>query len=294
VGAQEPPRQLARELARAALARGEPLAWFEELYARGEPALVPWAELAPNPNLLEWVRRERLTGDGRRALVVGAGLGDDAEALAALGFAVDAFDVSASAVAAARTRFPASAVTYLRADLLALPPGCAGAYDFVLEAYTLQVLPPPLRDPAAAAIAAALAPGGELLVITRGRDEGEAEGAMPWPLTPRELGALFDGRLLPVGCDDYLDGEEPPVRRLRATYRRPVAEPPGGADEFPGRGSSTGTVGGPRGGAMRSVQEPAERRSQAGRPERGEGGRRRRRAAGGEIPSPAGRRRSVA
>jgi hypothetical protein len=89
----------------------------------------------------------------------------------------------------------------------------------VLESYTLQVLPPDLRQVAAQAISDMLAPAGALLVIARGRDTGEDEGAMPWPLTPKELRTLFAPLEL-VRFEDFLDEEEPPVRRLRAEFRR--------------------------------------------------------------------------
>ena len=47
----------ARALADSAVARGEPLAWFDQLYrdAARDPGLIPWADLAPNPNLVAWV-----------------------------------------------------------------------------------------------------------------------------------------------------------------------------------------------------------------------------------------------
>lgn len=212
-------RQTGRELAQAALARGEPSAWFEELYSRGDLSLISWAELAPNPNLLLWAERERLGGRGLGALKVGAGMGDDAEALAELGFEVVAFDISPSAVEMAKDRFPETAVSYRVGDVLALPDEWLGAFDFVLEGYTLQVLPPELRPSAAKAIGGKLAPGGTLLVIARGRDESDPEGAMPWPLIAREVRGLFEGLML-VSFEDYVDDEDPPVRRLRAAYSR--------------------------------------------------------------------------
>ena len=212
-------RRTGRQLAQAAAARGEPLAWFEELYSRGDLSLISWAELVPNPNLLVWAERERLDGRGRRALKVGAGLGDDAEALAGLGFEVVAFDISPSAVELAKGRFPETAVSYCVGDVLAPPGEWLGAFDFVLEAYTLQVLPPELRPSAAKAMSETLAPGGTLLVITRGRDESDPEGSMPWPLTAREVRELFEGLEL-LSFEDYVDDEDPPVRRLRAAFRR--------------------------------------------------------------------------
>lgn len=208
-------RARARELAGRALARGDATGWFEELYAeaRGEGE-IPWADLVPNPGVVEWLDTHEMTG---RALKVGAGLGDDAEELARRGLAVTAFDVAPTAVAWARRRFPESTVDYVVADVLAPPAAWRGAFDFVLESYTLQVLPPEARPLAAAAIAEMVRPGGTLLVIARGRDTSEDEGAMPWPLTPDELRGLFAGLTL-VRCEDFLDDEEPPVRRLRAEY----------------------------------------------------------------------------
>jgi hypothetical protein len=66
---------------------------------------IPWADLAPNPSLVEWLDTHAVSG---RALKVGAGLGDDAEELARRGLAVTAFDVAPTAVESARRRFPES------------------------------------------------------------------------------------------------------------------------------------------------------------------------------------------
>jgi SAM-dependent methyltransferase len=213
-------RALGRRLAREALERGEPLAWFEELYRadRQTPGVVSWADLVPNPHLVAWLDRE---GGGGMALVVGSGYGDDAEELARRGWQVTAFDVAPTATAAARERFPQSAVRYETADVLAPPAAWSGAFDLVVEAYTLQVLPPALRGPAATAIAGFVAPAGRLLVIARGREAADPPGEMPWPLVPDELRALFAPLEL-ERWEDFLDGEDPPVRRLRATYRAPA------------------------------------------------------------------------
>jgi 2-polyprenyl-3-methyl-5-hydroxy-6-metoxy-1,4-benzoquinol methylase len=214
-------RATARELAARSLARGDATGWFEELYGAASGAGdVPWADLVPNPSLVEWLDAGAVSGSGRRALKVGAGLGDDAEALAQRGFSVTAFDVAPTAVEWARRRWPGSAVDYCAADVLAPPAEWREAFDLVLEAYTLQVLPPASRAVAAGRIVEMLAPGGTLLAIARGRDASEPEGAMPWPLTPDELRTLFAGLEL-VRFDDFLDDEDPPVRRLRAEFRRP-------------------------------------------------------------------------
>src|SRR3954465_1669871 len=145
-------RASARELAAAHLRRGDPLGWFDVLYRRagGQAAAIPWVDLRPNPNLSEW-----LSAAGpppRRALVIGCGLGDDAELLASLGWSVVAFDISAEAIRWARERFPKSLVSYRVVDLFDAPSDWRHQFDLVVEAYTLQVLPPALRTVAAGLI----------------------------------------------------------------------------------------------------------------------------------------------
>ena len=213
-------RTRARALAKLAIERGDPVGWFEQLYAeasRGD-AIVPWADLAPNPHVVEWLERE--APPPGRALDIGCGLGDSAEDLARRGFEVVAFDVSASAIDAARRRFPASRVDYRVADLLRLPADFAGAFDLVIECYTLQVLPPEARAEAAAALRRLPRPGGSLLVVARGREPEEPSGQMPWPLTRAEVEAIATPDLALARFEDFLDREDPPVRRLRALFRR--------------------------------------------------------------------------
>lgn len=218
-------RRKAGDLARESLAQGDATGWFETLYrqADGDPGGISWADLAPNPNLVAWLDREHVAGGGRRALKIGCGLGDDAEELARRGFVVTAFDVSPTAVDWCRRRFPGSVVRWQVADLLAPPRAWLaprGAFDFVVESYTLQVLPPVARAAALANVARFVAPHGELLVIARGRENGDPEGAMPWPLTRRELDRLRALGLTELAFEDFLDAETPPVRRFRCHYRR--------------------------------------------------------------------------
>jgi len=205
------------------LAKGDPLGWFEALYsAAGEDSSgIPWADLEPNPNLVVWCEREGLTGKGQ-ALKVGCGLGDDAEYLSGLGYEVLAFDVAPSAITACKRRFPGSSVDYLVADLLAPSPCMQGAFDLVVEAYTLQVLPPELQATAARSLARALAPGGRLLVICRARDEDEPCPGLHWPLTRSAFSTFEAEGLVEEHFEDFLDGELPPVRRFRVSYRRPA------------------------------------------------------------------------
>jgi SAM-dependent methyltransferase len=218
-------RATARELAGRHVADGDPLGWFEVLYATsaGDSSSIPWADLSPNPSLVSWLEQESASGSGHRALKIGCGLGDDAEELSRRGFDVTAFDISPTAISWCRERFPKSSVCYVEADLLRPPDAWERGFDFVLESYTLQVLPSELRSEAMHRAAGFVAPGGTLLVITRGREPGEAEGAMPWPLTRQELEVFTKAGLSELRFEDYSDDERPPVRRFRATYARPGA-----------------------------------------------------------------------
>jgi hypothetical protein len=62
--------------------------------------------------------------------------------------------------------------------------------------------------------------GATLLVIARGRGEDDDPGQMPWPLLPAELDPLRACGLREIRFEDYMDVEDPPVRRFRATFRR--------------------------------------------------------------------------
>ena len=213
-------RAAARALAAQAVSDGEPLRWFEELYSaadRGEVA-VPWAELAPNPVLEREL--DNLAVDGLRTLVVGCGYGDDAAFLAEAGADVTAFDVSPSAVARCRERFADLDIDWVVADAMTPPREWRSSYELVVEIFTLQVLPPAERQAAGLALGRCVAPGGRMLVYCRGREPEEPPGEMPWPLTTDEvLGLAIDG-LDVQRFEDFLDDEDPPVRRLLAVLRR--------------------------------------------------------------------------
>jgi ubiquinone/menaquinone biosynthesis C-methylase UbiE len=218
-----PDRTRARQLAREYNERNDPTGWFEHLYREASEgnAEVPWADLRPNINLLNYAAAHRLDGAGKRALVIGCGFGDDAEHLASCGFTTTAFDISETAIGNARKRFPDSSVEYTVGDVLNLSPAWRDAFDFVLEIYTLQVLPASLRPRAIREIAALLRPRGELLVIARGRELHESPGEMPWPLMRDELQQFESHNLVEISFEDFADPESPDTRRFRALYRRP-------------------------------------------------------------------------
>ena len=186
----------------------DPTGWFEQLYRaaeRGERS-VPWDHGAPHPRLVDWAAERELRGDGLRAIVVGSGLGDDAELIAGLGFQTLAFDVAPSAVAAARRRFPGSAVEYVAADVLDPPADWTQAFDLVFESRTAQSLPDPPRREAIARIAGLVAPGGTLLVLADARAASDWPVAgPPWPLTRAEIDAFAATRLVPVRVELLAD-----------------------------------------------------------------------------------------
>lgn len=220
-----PDRSRARELAADYIKKGDPTGWFEALYREGETghAEIPWDDRKPNANLLEFWRTNRFSGEGRSAVVVGCGLGDDAEQIAAWGFRTTAFDISATAIAMARKRFPNSQIQYAAVDLFKVPEAWRSAFDFVFESNTLQALPAEVRPRAIDAVASFLKPGGLLLVIARAREESDPEGEVPWPLTRREFDRFRQAGLVQKSFEEITDAEPPHTRRFLATYTRKAA-----------------------------------------------------------------------
>jgi SAM-dependent methyltransferase len=224
---EKDPEQVVRDLAGESLAANDPTGWFERLYvaAGSGDAAVPWDRPAPSALLAEWAEIHRPHGNGRRALVVGCGLGRDAEFLAGFGFDVTAFDISPTAISAARERHAGSPVHYLTADLLDLPPRWHLAYDFVLESMTVQSLPRPLHARAAAAIGGLVAHGGTLLVIAAGREPGDPETpGPPWSLTREELDWFHVEGLTMPDVEGIRDAEG--ILRWRAELSRYTREAP--------------------------------------------------------------------
>jgi SAM-dependent methyltransferase len=208
----------ADELATEALAEGRPTAWFDRLYAEGAAGTIgmPWSRDEPQTDLRTWAERTGLSpAPGSRAVVVGCGLGADAEYLSGLGLAVTAFDVAPTAVAEARRRHPDSAVDYRRADLLDLPSAWSGAFDLVVEVFTVQALPDPPRASAMDAVAGLVAPGGRLVVVAfRRTDADDPAVGPPFPLTRDDLDHFRRTGLTEVSL------EERPGPRWLAEYRR--------------------------------------------------------------------------
>jgi SAM-dependent methyltransferase len=205
----------------------DPTGWFDELYRaaeRGERE-VPWNRGEPNPRLVTWAEENGLRGDGRRAVVVGSGLGEDAEYVARLGFDTTAFDIAPTPIRAMKSKFPDSNVNYAVADLLDPPPEWRQAFDFVLESITVQALPPPYHAEATARVTELVAPGGTLLVLSAAGKEGDEPDGPPWPLTRTEVEAFEQGGLETVGIEAIEDTtDESFPHRWRAVFRRPAAD----------------------------------------------------------------------
>lgn len=217
------PRLLPRRLSEKAIADGYPLAWFEHFYrlalAEGYP--IPWADMKPNPSLVELYERIPDLRSPASLLVVGCGLGDDAEWLACKGHEVTAFDISSSAIRECHKRFPDSPVDYLAADLFDPPDNWRNHFNIALESYTLQVLNGSLRNKALLKISELISPSGLLVLISRGRNESESPGTMPWPLTRSEVEVITELGFRELFFEDFLDrSEETPIRRFRACYKK--------------------------------------------------------------------------
>src|SRR5436190_5088634 len=214
-------RARARELAAEFEARGDTLGWFEALYKEsgGNNELVPWADLEPNRFFKEWAERNNLKGNGRKALVVGCGLGDDAVFLDDLGFDVTAFDVSPTAIEWARKLHKERKIQFEVADLLQPFRGWLGAFDFVLEVYTIQPLPLEMRPTVIDAIAAFAAEKGKIVVVTRGREDDEEPVELPWALSRKDL-SQFERNGFTQTDFVVMPGEDDEPSRFVVVYSR--------------------------------------------------------------------------
>jgi SAM-dependent methyltransferase len=211
-------------LASRSFAEGDPTGWFDRLYAAGASGRVsmPWNRTEPHPLLVEWAEASGLAGGGRRAVVVGCGLGADAEYIVALGFETVGFDISETAIGIARQRSPGSAVEYVTADLLNPPEDWRRAFDLVIEVITVQALPDPPRRQAIHNVGRLVAPGGTLLVIAAMRDDDAPDDPNPpWPLRRDEVEAFGADGLRPIEIEIATTPDRPAHGRWRAEFERP-------------------------------------------------------------------------
>jgi len=170
----------------------KPVDWFESLYSgtseSGEG--VPWANMAPHPIFKKWIETPH-NGSGKTALVVGCGLGDDAIELESKGYQVTAFDISQSAIELCKRRFPDSQVKFVQADLLKGISEWYRKFDFVLEIFTIQALPPKYESVLIENIANFVAQDGKLVMITEIKEEKRSfENGPPWLLNSSYIPAF--------------------------------------------------------------------------------------------------------
>ena len=201
----------------------DPLGWFEPLYkgAQGDHEKVFWADLKPNPYLISWIKEDERNPDTKKAIVIGCGVGDDAEALSEHGYAVTAFDISPAAIDLCSRRYPDSKVNYLVADLFNYPHRWKENFDLVFECNTIQVLPGNYRSEARNAMISLLTASGYLLVSCRSRNKGELEDAIPLPLDRDEIDCFLQtGNLDEIAFEAYDDNQSPPVPHFFACYKK--------------------------------------------------------------------------
>ena len=212
------------KLSEAAEVDGEPLRWFEELYsgAGRNSDEIPWAKMEANQKMVEWIaERPDITG---RALVVGCGLGDDAEWWSVAGFDVTAFDLSQSSIDWCHERFPQSSVNYCVGDLIEPTDEWLEAYDLVVEIHILQAIPDSMRDAAASNLPKLLNNDGHLLCIGRLLTERiPDEPSPPWPLTRVWLNSRFRA-LKQLSFQNFVNEDTPTIDRYVAVWNRDTTE----------------------------------------------------------------------
>lgn len=195
--------------------------WFEPLYAQaeGDTSQVPWSLPGAVPYLTDWLEQNNIDGIGQTAVVVGCGLGDDAEALSQAGFSVTAFDISESAIAWAKRRFPNSVVNYVVADLFQLPESWLHSFDLVFDFRTIQALPLSVRSQTIENIASLAKPKGTVLIMTYTRpSKSEVEGP-PWPLTLEELSYFETVGLTVVSKETFRNKDSRFSDRIQIQYK---------------------------------------------------------------------------
>jgi SAM-dependent methyltransferase len=157
---------------------------FRALYWFG---FTPWDGHALSRELIEFVQRNTEPG---RALDVGCGTGDPAIFLAKHGWSVTAVDFVPQALKRARAKAEAAGVSirFLEGDATRLSELDAGTgFQLVLDGGCMHGLAEPDRVAYAAQLAAAIAPGGTLLVF--GFAEGKRRG--PRGVSQAELQRRF-------------------------------------------------------------------------------------------------------
>jgi 2-polyprenyl-3-methyl-5-hydroxy-6-metoxy-1,4-benzoquinol methylase len=201
----------------------KPLDWFDTIYksAQGDYRKVFWADLEPSPYLIDWLENNKIKKSTKKAIVVGCGVGDDAEALSKYDFDVTAFDISPSAIELCKKRYPNSKVNYLVANLFEYDNSWFQNFDLVYECNTIQVLPGDYRIKARIAISNLVCKEGYVLVSCRSREENKQLDDIPLPLDKKEIEQFIKSDALKeISFLSYDDNQIPSVPHFFAVYKR--------------------------------------------------------------------------
>jgi SAM-dependent methyltransferase len=162
--------------------------------AQYESGITPWDEGAPHPALLDFI-----AGSGPfqgRILVPGCGLGHDVRALSSPANQAVGLDIAPGAIAKARTFPQTGREDYIVADLFNLAPDLRSSFDWTFEHTCFCAIDPSMRTAYAAAVAAALKPGGHLFAIFY--LDPAVDRQPPYGVTIPELDRLFSPAFEPV------------------------------------------------------------------------------------------------
>ncbi|NLU71690.1 class I SAM-dependent methyltransferase [Streptomyces sp. HNM0575] len=149
--------------------------WWDAFYAN-RAIDVPFFVPQPDENLVSYVERGLVTpgpGPGR-ALDLGCGPGRNAVRLSAVGFDVDAVDLSPTAIAwaAERAEEAGAKVRFVCGDVFAPGTAIEGPYDLIYDSGCFHHLPPHRRVSYLALLDRVLAPGGHLGLTCFAAGEG--------------------------------------------------------------------------------------------------------------------------
>lgn len=201
----------------------DPTGWCDSVYqdAQGDYKAVFWADLEPSSYLVSWLKNNPINKKQNKALVVGCGVGDDAEALSQFDYEVTAFDIAPTAIELCKNRYPNTRVNYLVADLFDYPKEWFETFDVIYECNTIQILANKYRDLAREKISSLLAKDGNVLVSCRSRNKNEKENEIPLPLDRDEIDNFVKiDNLSEISFLSYDDNQEPSVPHFFAVYQK--------------------------------------------------------------------------
>ena len=201
--------------------KDDPFGWFDSIYtdAKGNHEDVFWADLEPSPYLLKWLKDNPIP-QNKKAIAIGCGVGDDAEAMSEVGYEVTAFDISPEAIKLCKQRYPNTRVNYQVQDLFNYPSSWKENFDIIYECNTIQVLPGNYRVQARKAMVLLMAKNASILVSCRSRIKGTQEDAIPLPLDKEEIDSFKDYDLSEENFQAYDDTQTPSVPHFFAVYKR--------------------------------------------------------------------------